>query len=116
MKKKTLVTLLPVLVLGALSAGCVGGTGDGSQQVRIAVTEKGFTPAVVTVKAGQPVTLLVTRKTDRTCATELVLREHGIDQKLPLNETVAIQFTPEQAGELHYACGMDMYRGTIVVK
>ena len=116
MKNRTIVTLAAALALAALLAGCAGGAGDGSQQVKIAVTDKGFTPAVVTVQAGRPVTLLVTRKTDRTCATELVLREHGIDEKLPLGQTVAIRFTPEQAGELHYACAMDMYKGTIVVK
>jgi plastocyanin domain-containing protein len=113
-------TFLKVLgagvVLAVLVAGCGGTQADGSQQVRIAVTEKGFEPASVTVQAGQPVTLLVTRKTDRTCATELVLEEHGIDEELPRGRTVAIRFTPEQTGTLQYACGMDMIKGQIVVQ
>ena len=109
-------------VLAALAAlsGC-GGHGrsssgaGGDNVVAIAVTEDGFVPQEVHVAAGQPVTLAVTRKTDKTCATELVLKEYDINQKLPLNETVQIHFTPKQAGRLGYACGMDMYKGTIVV-
>ena len=80
------------------------------------VTDEGFEPAVVTVKAGHPVTLLVKRVSDRTCATELVMKEEHIRQSLPLNEEVAITFTPKRAGDLDYACGMDMYRGKVHVE
>jgi plastocyanin domain-containing protein len=105
-----------IAVIATLATGCACAGSDGSQRVRLAVTEKGFVPKVVTVQSGKPVILLVTRKTDRTCATELVLKTHGIDVKLPLNKTVAIRFTPERPGELDYACAMDMIHGKIVVK
>ena len=100
----------------ALVAGCPGARAARDQRVSIAVTERGFEPASVTVQSGRPVTLLVTRRTERTCATELILKEHGIDEKLPLGRTVAIRFTPEHAGRLTYACPMDMIHGTIVVR
>jgi plastocyanin domain-containing protein len=103
-------------VLLTLAVGCSHGTSPADQRISIALTERGFVPAVVTVRAGSPVTLLVTRQTDRTCAMDFVLKEHGIDEKLPLGRTVAIRFTPERAGRLTYACGMDMVHGTIVVK
>ena len=99
-----------------LAVGCSSADAAREQRVKIAVTEKGFVPAVVTVKAGRPVTLLVTRRTDRTCATELVLKTHGINEKLPLGKTVAIHFTPERPGTLDYACAMNMIKGKIVVK
>jgi plastocyanin domain-containing protein len=88
----------------------------GAQEVAIHVTENGFEPERVTVKAGSPVTLLVTRDTDKTCATELVLTEPRIKRQLPLNQTVAITFTPTHAGELTYACGMDMLHGSVLVE
>jgi plastocyanin domain-containing protein len=112
-----------ILLAALLVAGCsrrkstetAQGPGR-SEPIALSVTKDGFEPNQVRVKAGQPVTLAVTRRTDQTCATELVLKEYGIDQKLPLNETVTIRFTPTQAGELTYACGMNMYKGTIVVE
>lgn len=102
----------------ALIAGCAQKaeqTAD-SGRVAITVTEKGFEPATVTVAAGKPVTLVVTRQTTKTCATELVMAAHAINQPLPLGQAVEITFTPDQPGELTYACAMDMYRGKVVVK
>lgn len=115
----------PSLALAALlAAGCGAspsppespGPAGAAEPIAIVVTEQGFVPPQVRVRAGEPVTLAVTRRTDRTCATELVLAEHGIDQKLPLDQTVHIRFTPTRSGTLGYACAMDMIKGTIVVE
>ena len=102
-----------------LLAGCAQESqqaGAGPRRIAITVTEKGFEPEVVTVEAGKPVTLVVTRTTAQTCATELVMPAHGINQPLPLGQAVEIKFTPDKTGELSYACAMDMYKGKVVVK
>jgi plastocyanin domain-containing protein len=91
-------------------------TTDAGTTVTIYVTSEGFVPANVHVPAGKPVTLQVTRKTEKTCATELVMAAKNIRQALPLNEMVAITFTPDKAGDLRFACGMDMVAGTITVE
>ena len=108
------------LTLGVASlAGCgqaPGQKGVATDAITIHVTEKGFEPPVIKVPAGRPVYLEVTRKTDRTCAKEFVMAEYHINQPLPLNQAVTISFTPDKAGELRYACGMDMFSGRIVVE
>ena len=113
-------SMIPWLAIaGLVLAGCGGAPASKSAPpgtVAIRVTEKGFEPAVVKVAAGRPVTLVVTRKTDRTCAKEFVLAEQGIRKELPLGQPVEITFTPAHAGELRYACGMDMIAGKIVVE
>jgi plastocyanin domain-containing protein len=112
-----ILSLFTIVVTLALGTGCAQKSATGAgQRVSIHVTDKGFEPAVVTVKAGEPVTLLVTRVTDQTCATDLVMKDHNINQPLPLNKEVAITFTPSKTGDLTYACAMDMYRGTIHVE
>jgi plastocyanin len=63
--------------------------------IEMSVTEKGFEPDVVKVKKGEPVTLVITRKTDKTCATEIVIDEEKISTKLPLNKAVTVTFTPK---------------------
>lgn len=88
---------------------------EAGTEVTLYVTKDGFVPANVHVPAGKPVTLKVTRKTEGTCATELVMPAHGIDQPLPLDQAVTMSFTPEESGVLTYACGMDMIKGTITV-
>ena len=111
--------LLPIVVVILALAGCGGASrrdAGSSGAVSITVTDQGFEPAVVHVAAGRPVKLVVTRRTDRTCAKEFVMTEYKINQPLPLNRPVEITFTPDRTGELRYACGMDMISGTIVVE
>lgn len=104
-----------LLALAVLATGCPQRPGPG-EPVRITVTKNGYEPWRVEARAGVPLTLVVTRVSDETCATELVLPEHGIDQKLPLNEPVTITFTPARSGTLRYACAMRMFQGEIVVR
>ncbi|MHA7633291.1 cupredoxin domain-containing protein [Corallococcus sp. M7] len=78
---------------------------NGKLMLEMSVTEKGFEPSsVVLLQKDQPVTLLVTRRTEATCATSLVMADQGIDVKLPLNTLVEIAFTPRRSGMLHYGC------------
>lgn len=112
-------TLTATLLLLALAAGVAGAAPKHSravQRVALTVTSNGFEPADVSVRAGRPLVLTVTRTTDRTCAKEIVFAEGGIRRALPLNEAVTIRFTPKQAGSLRYACGMNMLSGTITVR
>jgi plastocyanin domain-containing protein len=108
---------LPVALLAA--SGCAAPSSEHAKPagaIAIQVTEKGFEPAEVRVAPGRPVTLVVTRRTDRTCAKEFVMADQNIRRDLPLNQPVEITFTPSAAGELRYACGMDMISGKIIVQ
>ena len=83
------------------------------QIVKLTVTKDGFTPEKVTVKAGQPVKLVVTREVERTCVTEIVMKDFGVNQPLPLGKAVEVTVTPKKAGAYRFACGMDMVAGTL---
>lgn len=87
-----------------------------AQVVKIEVTSDGFVAEPAKVKAGRPVTLVVTRKVERTCATEIVLKDYGINKALPLEQPVEVTFTPKKAGQVKYACAMDMVAGTLTVE
>ncbi len=87
-------------------------------RVEISVTERGFEPDNIAVAAGKPVTLVFLRKTDHTCAKEVVVTLDAttrIKKPLPLATPVEIVATFPKAGKLTYACGMDMISGTITV-
>ena len=85
---------------------------------RITVTAAGFEPANVDVPRGKRVTFVFERKTDKTCATEVVLQHEGkrVEQALPLNQPVTLTLTFSAAGTVPYACAMNHVRGTITVK
>jgi plastocyanin domain-containing protein len=98
------------------SAGIAEGTvKNGVRTIEMAVTEDGFVPAKIKANKDQKLRLVITRKTDRTCAREIVIKEAGINKKLPLEKTVTVELTPKKSGELKYACGMDMVSGVIFV-
>lgn len=87
----------------------------GAQQVDV-IVKGGYTPDVITVKAGTPVRLNFTRKEASMCSEMVVF--DGIDRsaKLPEGETVAIEFRPDQPGEIPFQCQMGMLRGKVVVE
>jgi len=98
------------------AAGIAEGTvKNGVRTVEMTVTEDGFVPSKVKAKKGEKVRLVVTRKTDRTCAKEIVIKDHGINQPLPLDKPVTVEFTPSKSGEIRYACGMDMVSGVVFI-
>jgi plastocyanin domain-containing protein len=87
----------------------------GAQTATIEVNSKGFEPDGLKLKAGVPAKVTFVRKTDETCAKEAVIKEYGIERKLPLNEPVTVEFTPRK-GEFTFACGMNMIKGKLIVE
>jgi len=87
-----------------------------TQRQEIAVTGDGFSPAQVTVEKGAAVELVFLRKTDGTCAKKVVFPDLKITKELPLNKPVSVSWTPDQAGIVKFACGMNMFKGSVVVK
>jgi plastocyanin domain-containing protein len=76
----------------------------------------GYSPEVIAIPKGKTTKLNFTRKDPSSCLEEVVLGDFKVRKHLPLNQTVTIELTPQQAGEFAYACGMNMYHGKIVVK
>jgi len=90
---------------------------EGPRSVTLTVTEKGYEPSPLQLKKDEPVKLVVTRTTDQTCATEIVMKEYSINTPLPLNTPVEIAFTPNKTGTLTYGCAMgQMISGTFMVE
>ena len=104
--------LLAVLAIVAL-AGCMPA---GPKEIQVTVTDMGFQPSAVTIKKGQAAVLVMTRKTDQTCATEAIFAETGRKYELPLNQPVRIDLTGVSPGTVHWACGMDMEHGTVTIE
>jgi hypothetical protein len=84
--------------------------------IRINVTASGYQPSQISVKRGQPLKLAFYRADAQNCAGTVLFPQLNISRQLPVGEPVIIELTPENAGELHFTCGMGMYRGTLVVE
>lgn len=86
-------------------------------RVEVAVTADGFVVGKAPpLKVGTPVTLVVTRNVEKTCATDIVLKDFGLSVPLPLSKPVEVTIVPKQAGKVHFACAMDMVTGDLQVQ
>ncbi len=86
------------------------------RKIEVAVTNEGFVPAKIDVKKGERVQLVVTRKTDATCAKAIVIKDQKINADLPLDKPVTVDVKTDKAGNIHFSCPMDMITGEITVK
>jgi len=86
------------------------------QVANVKVTDSSFDPARLTLRAGVPARITFTRTSDKTCGTAVVFASLNLRRELPLKQPVAIEFTPGKAGEISFACGMNMLHGTVVVQ
>lgn len=102
--------LLPIVIALTLPAFAHAAP----RTVALAVTDDGFVPADVAVKRGEALRLVVTRTTDATCATDIVIPEYGIAKALPLNEPVVVELTPAKTGRIVYGCAMDQMIGGVI--
>ena len=87
----------------------------GVQEVRV-VVKGGYTPDTIVVRAGEPVRLQFYRDETADCSERVVFEDFGIDAALPPFQTTAVEFTPEEAGEFRFRCGMNMLKGLLVVE
>ena len=83
---------------------------DGVQQATITV-RCWYSPVIVTLQAGIPITLRFDRKETGECTSHVVFPDLGTDTMLPGNETTEMSLPPLPAGGYPCACGMSMVHG-----
>ena len=86
-----------------------------SGPVKVVAGEDGFQPSAVTFKKGAPASLIFTRTTDSTCATEVVFPELGVKRPLPKGTPVTIDVPTDKEQKLTFQCGMGMYKSSVVI-
>ncbi len=87
-----------------------------SGRVAIRADDKGFTPSSITLAKDKPATLVFTRTTDDTCAKQVVFPDLNLKKDLPLNTPVDVDVPTSAPRTLSFACGMNMFKGSVVVK
>jgi plastocyanin domain-containing protein len=106
---RTLPALLLATALALLACR------SGPREVAVTVGANGFDPWKIAARKGEKLVLVLTRTTDDTCATEIVIPEAGVDARLPLRQPVRVELTPARTGKLRFSCAMKMFQGEIDV-
>ncbi|MEH7438272.1 cupredoxin domain-containing protein [Neobacillus drentensis] len=91
-------------------------TKESSPKVKMLVTETGYTPNVIRVKKGVAVELEINNPLEDSCLSTFQIPDFNIkDVNLKVG-TTNLTFTPEKTGEFTFSCGMEMFKGTIIVE
>lgn len=109
------ITVPFVVNVGGSQAAEVKAANVPEGAIKVTVSGDGYEPASIPVKKGQPVKLAFYRADVDNCGGEVVFSKQNIKKKLPVGETVLVEFTPTDAGEIAFTCGMNMYKGKLVV-
>lgn len=87
---------------------------NGAQEIAITV-KGGYDPDTIVVKKGLPVRLHFTRREGALCSETVLFDTLQRAAKLPEGQTVTVDFTPDQAGEIPFQCQMGMLHGKLIV-
>jgi hypothetical protein len=83
---------------------------------KIIVSKDGFTPSEISFKQGLPLKLAFYRGDAQNCGSEVIFKDLHITKKLPVGKVVLVDIPTDTAGEFSFACGMNMFKGKIVVQ
>lgn len=83
---------------------------------RITASKDGFSPNEISITKNSYKKLAFVRVDAENCADEVVFKSLNITKKLPLGEVVLVDLPKDFKGEINFACGMDMYKGKVVVE
>lgn len=115
----TRLLMIGALVAAAMSSlACTSPAAAPVAPARIAITvdENGYTPSEVQAQAGQPLTLVFTRVSDKGCGETLVFPDRDLRRDLPLNTAVVVDLTPKGDERIAFTCGMGMYKGAVIAQ
>lgn len=87
----------------------------GMQEVQV-IIEDMFKPAIVIAKVGQPLRLNFTRSKTSQCGDVVVLPAFARASRLPVNQMVSVEITPDKPGEYEFTCGANIPKGKLIVE
>lgn len=80
------------------------------------IIDGGYSPSAITLKKGQPVKLTFTRKEKSGCGGTVEIKSLNMSKDVASGKSVTFKFTPKQAGDISFTCGMGMLQGKLIVK
>lgn len=90
-------------------------TKDPSPKINMEATPSGYSPNIIYVKKGAPVELNIHNTLENSCISTFNLPPFNIHNVNLKVGTTTFTFTPNKIGEYTFSCGMNMFKGKIVV-
>jgi heme/copper-type cytochrome/quinol oxidase subunit 2 len=91
-------------------------TKETNPKIEMMITPTGYTPNVIKVKNGVPVELNISNPGDNSCFSTFMMPEFDLNNVNLKAGTTKLTFTPDKEGEYTFSCGMNMFKGTVIVE
>lgn len=91
-------------------------TRENAPKIKMKVTPTGYTPNVIRVKKGVPIELEIDNPLENSCLSTFTMSDFNINNVNLKVGTTNLSFTPDKTGEYTFSCGMQMFKGTIIVE
>lgn len=88
----------------------------GVQKATVTVQDGKYSPSTIEVKKGKSVQITFKGGMNMGCGATIEFKSLKQTKTVKEGKTVTFSFTPSSAGEIKFACSMDMIRGKVVVK
>ncbi|MDO4902734.1 MAG: cupredoxin domain-containing protein [Limosilactobacillus sp.] len=116
--------IVAVILIGLIAWWFFGNHGQTSaqatqgaqEQTATVVVKGGYSPETVVLKKGVPAKLNFDMQDHTACLSHVVFSSLGVDKDLTKQKVTTIDIPTDKAGEINFACGMDMFHGKVVVK
>ena len=83
---------------------------------KVVVSKNGFEPSAITFTKGEPLKIAFYRADGENCASEVVFKDLNMTRKLPVGEVVTVEIASLKGNEVSFACGMNMFKGKVLVQ
>ena len=88
---------------------------DLTPKIQMKVTQSGYTPNVITVKRGVSVDLVIDNPLEDSCLSTFTMPDFNINNVNLKTGMTTLTFTPDKTGTYTFSCGMQMFKGSIIV-
>lgn len=111
-----LVGVIAWWFLGKHEETAEAATGNSQEQSATVVVKGGYSPSTIVLKKGIPAKLNFDMKDSTACLSHVVFDKLGVNEDLTKQPVTMVDIPTDKAGEIDFACGMNMFHGKVVVK
>ena len=87
-----------------------------NEQTATVVVKGGYSPSTVVLKKGVPAKVNFDMQDHTACLSHVVFSSLDVNKDLTKQKITTVDIPTDKAGEIDFACGMDMFHGKVVVK
>lgn len=85
-------------------------------QTQKIIIKQGYQPRTVYFKQGEPAQIIFYQEDPSACLHEVKSKDLNLDLALNVGDARSVSINTDQAREINFRCGMNMFHGKIIIE